>query len=70
MIRLIIDDKPVDSQCDNLQKLLKENNSLNHLQDQQFAVVVNENFIAKSEYTTTRLNHNDRIDIFKPIQGG
>ena len=35
-----------------------------------FAVAINEQFIAKSNYSDTQLSEGDRIEIVSPMQGG
>lgn len=35
-----------------------------------FAVVLNRQVIPRSQYLTTSLNQNDRIEILLPMQGG
>jgi len=37
---------------------------------QTIAVAINGEFIAKRMYQQTQINHNDNIDIVKPIGGG
>ena len=35
-----------------------------------FAAAVNLQFVAKTDYATTRLNDNDEIELIAPITGG
>ncbi|WP_286234025.1 sulfur carrier protein ThiS [Thalassotalea sediminis] len=35
-----------------------------------FAVALNCDFVAKSDYAQTYLTHNDALDVLFPIQGG
>ena len=35
-----------------------------------FAIAINEQFVPKSLYGETQLQHGDRIDLVKPMQGG
>ncbi len=35
-----------------------------------FAVTINQQFIARTQYTNTQLQENDRIELILPMQGG
>lgn len=39
-------------------------------QKQSFATALNSDFIGKSDYQQTLVNHGDSIDVMFPIQGG
>ncbi|MBX7147822.1 sulfur carrier protein ThiS [bacterium] len=45
---------------------------LEHLQvnHSNIAIAINENIVPKSEYTTKLLNHDDKIEIIRPVGGG
>ena len=38
--------------------------------DEQFAVAVNESFVAKSNYVELQLRNGDRIELVTPMAGG
>jgi len=40
------------------------------LPKQAFAVAINEQFIPKSEYASTYLQEDDRVELLIPMQGG
>lgn len=40
------------------------------LSGQQFAIAVNDNFVAQSNYQQTILQAGDRIELLVPMQGG
>ena len=66
----MIDGTLVTSQHNNLQDLISNSDSFSHLLTKKYAVVVNQNFIPKTDYSMTRLHENDQVEIFVPIQGG
>lgn len=35
-----------------------------------FALALNGEFVGKEDYSTTKVNHNDSLDLLFPIQGG
>lgn len=35
-----------------------------------FAIAINQQFVARSNYANTALQHHDRIDLILPMQGG
>jgi len=55
----------IQDEC-NLQQLI----TIAGYQNQRIAIALNGEFIPKTQYNDTQLNHNDAIDIVKPIGGG
>lgn len=35
-----------------------------------FAIAINQQFIARTHYAVTQLQHGDRVDVILPMQGG
>ena len=70
MITIKVDGITIESEFNNLQALLDNCHEVNHLLEKKYAILLNQNFIAKSEYSSTPLKHMDHIQVFVPIQGG
>ena len=70
MIKLLVNDKPVETAYSNLQQLLELEQSLTTEQSTKYAIAINENFIPKSDYQKTSLKDGDKIELLMPMQGG
>ena len=67
MIQVHFNNKKItfDSKLSLAELLVQQNCMATH-----FAVALNQNFIAKSQYASTYLVTGDSIDIIAPMQGG
>ncbi len=64
-IQLNGEDKSLNSDS-NLYEAIEEWQLLG----QNFAIAINEQFIPKSAYNSTRLSEGDRVELVVPMQGG
>lgn len=66
MIELKVNGKDARFEVEDLKQLL----NVLEKNEQNFAVAINEIFIAKADYFKTLLNNGDQIEIVQPMQGG